>query len=245
MTTTQETPDPRAAGATLHLGGDAYCTPDLQPLLVPADRVQLYPGNARRHDQDAITASLADLGCHRAVNAQTSTGYALVGNGMLRGLLDLGATQVPVTWRDCTDTVARQIVVRDNRTGDLATDDPVDLYALLDALASDGTDLTRIGYDTADLALLARAVEAADVFTAGADHMLDEFREISGQTGDPSYKPEYARKVTVFIRDQEAIDDFRKRLRIKDPLGADLNYPLDWTPDDRRKRRPPEAEHDG
>lgn len=156
--TSQATPAPQAAGATLHLGGNAYCTPDLQPLLVPATSVSLYPGNARRHDQDAITASLTDLGCHRPVNAQRSTGYALVGNGMLRGLLDLGAEQVPVTWRDCTDTVAREVVIRDNRTGDLATDDPADLLALLDALEQDGADLARIGYQPGDMDALTRAV---------------------------------------------------------------------------------------
>lgn len=157
--TSQVTPaDPQAAGATLHLGGDAYCTPDLAPLLVPADRVSLYPGNARRHDQEAITGSLADLGCHRAVNAQRSTGHTLVGNGMLRGLLDLGAQQIPVTWRDCTDTVAREVVIRDNRTGDLATDDPADLIALLTALEQDGRDLERIGYTAGDMDALTRAV---------------------------------------------------------------------------------------
>jgi hypothetical protein len=167
--TTQATP--QAAGATLHLGGDAYCTPDLAALLAPSDSVTLYPGNARRHDQERITSSLADLGCHRAINAQRSTGRCLVGNGMLRGLLDLGATQVPVTWRDCTDAVAREVVVRDNRTGDLATDDPADLIALLDALASDGADLARIGYDPGDRDALSRALAneqfVADALTAG------------------------------------------------------------------------------
>jgi hypothetical protein len=77
---------------------------------------------------------------------------------MLRGLLDLGAERVPVTWRDCTDTVAREVVIRDNRTGDLATDDPADLLALLDSLEQDGRDLERIGYQPGDMDALTRAV---------------------------------------------------------------------------------------
>lgn len=133
--TAQATPE--HAGATLHLGGDAWCTPDLEPLLVPADAVSLYPGNARRHDQDAITASVRELGCWRAEVAQRSTGHVLVGNGQHTALIDLGAVRVPVTWRDCTDELARAIVVRDNRVGDLAEDDPRALIALLDAAVAD------------------------------------------------------------------------------------------------------------
>lgn len=189
--TTQETPpDPRAAGATLHLGGDAWCTPDLDALLVAADSVQPFPGNARRHDQDAITGSLRDLGCHRPVNAQKSTGYALVGNGMLRGLLDLGAERVPVTWRDCTDTVAREVVIRDNRTGDLATDDPTDLLALLDQLEKDGADLARIGYAAGDMDALQRAVEndafVRDALDAAAGVPLDQLSPPIDVDGDTS-----------------------------------------------------------
>jgi hypothetical protein len=219
--TTQATP--QAAGATLHLGGDAYCTPDLQSLLAPADSVSLYPGNARRHDQERITSSLADLGCHRALNAQRSTGHCLVGNGMLRGLLDLGATQVPVTWRDCTDAVAREVVVRDNRTGDLATDDPADLIALLDALASDGADLARIGYDPGDRDALDRALAneqfVADALTAGVP--LSELSPPIDVDGDTS-------RVTVTVETDHRADLYAllaKKPWVRDVADAHTRKP--------------------
>jgi hypothetical protein len=223
-------------GATLHLGGQAYANAALAPLLVPIDTVTPYPGNPRRHDQDNITSSIRDHGLYAAVVVQQSSGYVIVGNGRHQGLLDLGATQVPAIPHDCDDARAAAIVARDNRTSDLSTNDPVDLLALLQAFDDDSTLRALAGYDDdRTMALLVRQAEAADVFTVGTDHMADEFREISGQEPN-GYVPEYARKTVVFLRDQAAIDDFSTRLGITEPLGKDLNYPLGWVPNDRRKR---------
>lgn len=161
--TTQTTTD---AGATLHLGGDAYCSPDLAPLLVDVDTVSLYPGNARRHDQDAITASIRELGCWRAQVAQTATGHILVGNGQHTALVELGATQVPVTWRDCTDDLARVIVVRDNRVGDLATDDTAALLRTADAMP----DRRRLSEGAVYTSALRRWTMLTDTDWKGAQH---------------------------------------------------------------------------
>lgn len=229
MTDTTDTP------ALLHLGGDAYAHPALEPLLVPLNTLTLYPGNPRRADQDAITASIRDHGLYRPIGTQSGTGHILVGNHTYRAITELGGTMIPATPMHVDDAEAAAIVARDNRTSALGGYDDRDLYDLLTRIASDGAyPVPDIGYTDADLAILARKVEAEDVFTVGTDHMLDEFRDISGQD-QSGYEPEYARKTVVYLRDQAAIDDFCNRLAITEPLGKDLNYPLDWTPDDRRR----------
>lgn len=146
--TTETTPPP---GATLHLGGTAYAHPDLEPDLWPAERLTTYPGNPRRGDQDAITASIRDLGLYRSVIVQRSTKHVLAGNHTLRALRDLGATRVPVTWVDVDDTRAAAIVARDNRTSELGSYDEAELLALL---TTDEDVLALSGYGKDDLAAL-------------------------------------------------------------------------------------------
>lgn len=159
MTTTRETPP----GATLHLGGTAYAAPALEPLLVPfsstepaGNTVIPYPGNPRRHDQDAITGSVREHGLYQGIVCQRSTGHVLVGNGRLQALTDLGAERVPVTWLDVDDVRAAAIVAVDNRTGDLSWNDTTDLLNLLAPLASDPEVLALAGYTGDDLIDLER-----------------------------------------------------------------------------------------
>jgi DNA modification methylase len=182
--TTQASPAPQAAGATLHLGGTAYCTPDLAPLLVPIDTLTPYPGNARRGDQDAITSSVRDLGVWRAHVVQESTGYVLVGNHQLRALLDLGATHAPASTRDCDDDTARAIALRDNHTSDLGGYDQTDLLALYQA-TDQTVGLELAGLTAGDLAALERAVAGAPTAHTNPDDAppLPEAAPIS-QPGD-------------------------------------------------------------
>lgn len=170
-------------GATLHLGGHAWAHPDLTDTLEPVGYTDVahgdptsrgpltpYPGNPRRGDQDAITASIRDLGLYRTIIAQRSTGHVLAGNHTLRALLDLGAEQVPVTWLDVSDTRAAAIVARDNRTSELGTYDDAELLALLTA---DEDVLVLSGYDDDDLAdvqrRLANLAFTEQAALAGAD----------------------------------------------------------------------------
>lgn len=173
---------PHPPGADLNLGGDAWCHPDLRPILAAITHLPEtayvhppltpYPGNPRRGDQDAITASIRDLGLYRPIIIQRSTGHVLAGNHTLRALLDLGATHVPVTWLDVDDTRAAAVVARDNLTSNLGTEDPADLLALL----TSATDVLALsGYADEDLAALRRATE------------------------EPAPPPEYTRKSNALI----------------------------------------------
>lgn len=176
MTTEATTPP----GATLHLGGTAYAHPDLAPALAglehePAGNGTLgqpalttYPGNPRRGDQDAITASIRDLGLYRAIIVQRSTGHIVAGNHTFRALRALGATRVPVTWVDVDDTRAAAIVARDNRTSELGSYDEAELLALL---TTDEDVLALSGYAGEDLAALRATLNPApdETYTRKAD----------------------------------------------------------------------------
>lgn len=169
-------------GATLHLGGDAWAHPDLKRQLVihtgehagtDDTRVPLttYPGNPRRGDQDAITASIRELGLYRAIIVQRNTGHVLAGNHTLRALLDLGAERVPVTWVDVDDTRAAAIVARDNHTSELGSYDDAELLALL---TSHEDVLALSGYADDDLEALRRAGDANAYVAPGESPSLSD-----------------------------------------------------------------------
>lgn len=156
-TQTTQTSEQHPPGATIHLGGQAYASPSLEPLLTPIDKVTPYPGNPRRHDQDNITGSVRDVGLYAAVVVQASTGHIIVGNGRHQALLDLGATVLPVVVQDVNDARAAAIVARDNQTSDASTNDDQALLDLLSGLSDDADLLALAGYDQDDLTAL-RAV---------------------------------------------------------------------------------------
>ena len=162
---TTETTTPHPPGADLHLGGDAWAHPSLEPRLIPIEDAIPYPGNPRRGDQDAITASIRDLGLYTGVVLQRSTGHILVGNHRRHALIALGAAQIPVDYLDVDDTRAAAIVARDNRTSDLGGYDDGDLLALLTA---DDDVLALSGYDDDDLAVIRRSLDPA-VYTPPID----------------------------------------------------------------------------
>jgi ParB-like chromosome segregation protein Spo0J len=223
------------AGATLHLGGEAWAHPALLPHLVPLADVTPYPGNPRRHDQDGITSSVRDLGLYTGVNVQQSTGHVIVGNGRRAALTELGAALVPAIRVDVDDQRAAAIVARDNRTSDLSTNDPTDLLALLQSFEDDTELLELAGYDDeAAMAVLMRQAEAVDVFVHGPGEMLDEWKAASGEE-ETDYRTEYARKVTVYLRDEEAVQDFQKKLGLPEDFDARVHLPLGWQPYDRRR----------
>lgn len=209
-------------GATLWLGGQAWAHPALAPTLTPITTLTTYPGNPRRGDQNAITASIQDLGIYKAqITTQTTTGHVLTGNHTLRGLLALDALLAPATAINVDDTRAAAIVARDNRTSDLGSYDDAALLALL-ALDEDVLALSGYADSPGELLVMQRRAEAEDVFVVGTGHMLDEFREISGAPeGSPSeYDPGYVAKVRVYFRDDAAIEEFKKLLGVTGSLAT-------------------------
>jgi DNA modification methylase len=106
-----------------------------------------HPGNPRRGRVDLIAQSLERYGQYRPVVARRDDRAVLVGNHMLRAARQLGWTSVQVLYVNLSEDEAKQLLVWDNRTSDLAENDTEALIELLESL--DGLDGT--GYDQGDL----------------------------------------------------------------------------------------------
>lgn len=177
MTAAPTTPD--TAEPLLHLGGNVWCHPDLEPLLdTDINQLRPHPTNARNGDTDAIAASIQTNGLYRPLYAQRSTGHILAGNHTYAAALELGATHLPVIWLDIDDEAALRILIADNRTADLGTYDDALLAQTLTALTATETALLGTGYTDDDLTTLMQdlaAAEAAalDIDSEGRGGLLD------------------------------------------------------------------------
>lgn len=69
---------------------------------------------------------------------------------MRRALRNLGHTEIPVIWHNCSDEEALRILAADNRASDLATYNKPQLVALLDELQEVG-GLEGSGYTKSDM----------------------------------------------------------------------------------------------
>ncbi|MCK9251014.1 MAG: DNA modification methylase [Solirubrobacteraceae bacterium] len=118
---------------------------------VPVGDLVPYPGNARQGDIGAICQSLQAHGQYRPLVVQRSTRHVLAGNHTLRAAVQLGWSEVAVSFLDVDDEQARRIVLVDNRTNDLATNDDGALAALLQELAGTDDGLAGTGFDGDDL----------------------------------------------------------------------------------------------
>lgn len=122
----------------------------------PLDDLTPYHANPRQGDIGAIVESLRTNTQYRpiVVNRGTHTGRALeilAGNHTAAAARELGWTHIDAWIIDVTAEQAARIVVADNRTSDLATNDDAALAAVLRALVDTPTGLTGTGYDGDDL----------------------------------------------------------------------------------------------
>lgn len=129
---------------------------------VPTADLTEYHANPRRGNVDRIADSLQANGQYRAivVNKGTRTGRpmeVLAGNHTLKAARKLGWTTIAAHIIDVDDQDATRIVLADNQTSDLATNDDKVILQLLDTLDTlDGT-----GYTTEDLDTLIADIENA------------------------------------------------------------------------------------
>lgn len=123
--------------------------------VVPVTSVTPHPRNVRHGDVGAITQSLAEFGQYRPIVVQRSTGHVLAGNHTLRAIAASGGETVRVGYVDVDDQTALRIMVADNRTAELATNDDQALTDLLREIHLESS-LDGTGYDTDDLDELIR-----------------------------------------------------------------------------------------
>ena len=227
----------------------------------PLSSLQPNPRNAKLHDTRRIDSSLGQFGYVEPVSVDARTDFLISGHGRVESLTarkargepppdkvqvdpDTGDWLIPVVtgWASKDDTEADAVLVTLNRLGEKGGWDAAPLYSILSELAEDAPSLLdMVGYTDAELEVLTRQVHAIDTFQFSADHMLDEFRNVSGGQEPADYAPAYARKTVVYLRDDAAISDFKARLGITEPLTADTYFPVGWVADDRRKRPAPDS----
>lgn len=117
---------------------------------LPIDSLQPYPGNPRKHDENALDESVTTNGQYRAIVARRlpdGTHQILAGHGTCNAVARTGAATVRVEVIEADDRAARRIVLADNRTSELATYDDTLLLDVLDAASRDGGFLGT-GWDT-------------------------------------------------------------------------------------------------
>lgn len=127
----------------------------------PLADLREHPDNPRIGDESAIGESIDALGFYGAVIVQESTGYIIAGNHRSRVQRDRGAKFVPAILLDVDDDTARRIMLADNRTSDLATNDAELLLAALMRASSTPDELAGTGYSDRDLAEMIAASEDA------------------------------------------------------------------------------------
>src|ERR1051325_9292111 len=153
--------------------------PELEPLLVPVEQLNLYFRNPRIGDVEQIRTSLRRNGQYKAivVNRGTQTGRpdeVLAGNHTLIAMRDEEWTHCAATWVDVDEATAARIVAVDNRLNDIADYDNAVLAELLHSL---GEDLEGSGYDVA-------ALEDLDIALAGQPPALDELARDYGEAAE-------------------------------------------------------------
>jgi hypothetical protein len=119
--------------------------------MVPIGRLIPHERNVNQGDWGAIQQSIEANGFFGALVVQRSTGKILAGNHRYAVAKSLGFTELPVTWVDVDDDKALRILLADNRTARLGTDNDGALAALLAELSETPAGLAGTGFNGDDL----------------------------------------------------------------------------------------------
>jgi DNA modification methylase len=139
--------------------------------LVAIDTLHPHPDNPRRGATDKIARSVATHGFYGVVTAQRSTRYIVVGSHRWEAAKREGLEKIPVMWIDVDDTVAKKILLGDNRTSDLAGyANEVLATVLLNLRAQDSLEGT--GYTENDVGELLKSMGDA-IREAGAQAAIE------------------------------------------------------------------------
>ncbi len=114
---------------------------------VEIGRLVPHPLNINQGDFGAIEASMKQNGFYGSLTVQVGTCHILAGNHRYYVAKRLGYQALPVDWVDCTDEQAIRVMLSDNRSARLGTDNPASLAELLKELAETEMGLLGTGYD--------------------------------------------------------------------------------------------------
>jgi len=110
-----------------------------------------HPYNVRKGDTKAIKESLDANGQYRPIVVQKSTRHIIAGNHTYKAAVEMGWKEITATIIDVDDEAAIRIMLADNRTSELATNDEAALLTLLQRLEESSDELLGTGYDIDDL----------------------------------------------------------------------------------------------
>jgi len=156
--------------------------------LVPIDSIHPHERNVNQADLGAIIESIGVHGFYGTVIVQKSTGAILCGTHRWRAAHEKGYQQIPVTFIDVSDSQAVKIMLVDNRTARLGTDDNAALADLLQGLSNDG-GIQGTGYDQEALEQLIADLAQPDLGRdkdpeaqiARADELAEKWGTSNGQ----------------------------------------------------------------
>jgi ParB-like chromosome segregation protein Spo0J len=125
---------------------------------VSINRIKDWEKNPRKHDVEALKASIDRFGFRNVVVVNRATMTCEAGHGRLAAARALGLTEVPVLFVDDDDETAAAFAIADNRQSELSWWDEDKLAEILTDISRDSDSLLdAIGYSTSDLdAMLAR-----------------------------------------------------------------------------------------
>lgn len=147
----EATPKKRGLSAA-DFGYKLRVAPELEPLLKPMTEFRPHPRNLRRHNIDAIMASLDQYGQQSPIVVQKSTGFICKGNGTYRAAEMLGAKEIAASVEEFDDDTAWRYLLADNRTSDLASyDKQLTLNALTELLEGSPTGLDNTLWNADDI----------------------------------------------------------------------------------------------
>ena len=115
--------------------------------MVPVGALTPHERNINEGDLGAIIESVGVNRFYGAVLAQKSTGKIIAGKHRWLAAKDQGLELVPVLWMDVDDAMALRIMLADNRTSRLGTDNQDQLAGLLQDILNDQGTLSGTGYD--------------------------------------------------------------------------------------------------
>lgn len=149
----------------------------LASLAVPVDRLRPLEGNPRRGDVRAVARSLARFGQRKPIVVRRADGVVIAGNHTLAAALELGWTEIAVSWADDDEATAKAYALADNRTSTLGGFDPVDLAAM--AADVQAVDPELLHAASLDLEELERELAGRDAAPPGSFPAVDEDLETS------------------------------------------------------------------
>ena len=127
--------------------------------------IKLWPGNPRRGDISGIAESIRERGQFRPLLVQASTKQIIAGNQTFQALKKLRRKTCLVIFLDVDDELAKEILVADNRFGELGHNDAGDLYTMLKSMENPSLGT---GYDDQDLWSVYQGFEEKDQSLLGA-----------------------------------------------------------------------------